>query len=44
MLIQENIFVRDSNYYYKLDYLNNSLSTLNMAIKERFYNLFFSNV
>ena len=43
MLIQENSFIRNSNYYHKLDYHSNSLSPVNMTINIRFYN-FLSNL
>ena len=33
MLIKENTFIRNSNYYYILDYHSNSLSLDNMTIK-----------
>ena len=42
MLIQENSFIRNSNYYYKLDCYSNSLSPVNMTINERFYNFYFT--
>ena len=39
-LVQEHSFIRNSNYYYKLDCHSNSLSPVNMAVNEEFPNFF----
>ena len=39
-MIQGNSFIRNNNYYYKLDCHSNSLSPVNMAVNEEFPNFF----